>query len=271
MTMLLAVSAWGAWRQVPLFPSQRGSIWEELATEVPASLGGQDDSPTNFTRPDVELVYPWVEYNDSGSRFSFNENGTIVTLNGFHSKSDEAYAYQDYGTNYFSGNFEFQFDVEITEFDTNEEITVFALSNNPIGMAQDDWVGWAYGNIFVSYFHNLNLSQHRVYLQLPGISTYQNISSPVGTHWYFTVERDLTVGTHGTVYCYIYSDSGRETLLYTLSREMQTSVDSVSGNPEYSDYYLHKYRYLYAFNYGDTGGSTTYAVSGTISGLTRTD
>ena len=54
-----------------------------------------------------------------------------------------------------------------------------------------------------------------------------------GTVLYLKIVRDESVGTYGTIYCYIYSDADRTTLVDTLSVTLHTSKKD--------------YRYIYAF------------------------
>ncbi len=68
------------------------------------------------------------------------------------------------------------------------------------------------------------------------------------TQYWYELERDEAVGTYGTIYLRIYSNSSRTTLLDTLSIALHTS--------------LKDYRYLYVTNtLDDAGGSSATGYS----------
>lgn len=67
----------------------------------------------------------------------------------------------------------------------------------------------------------------------------------LSTPYYLKIKRDEAVGSFGTLYCYIYSDSGRTTLVTTLSIALHTSKKD--------------YQYIYGFtNWQHEDGAYTW-------------
>jgi len=80
-------------------------------------------------------------------------------------------------------------------------------------------------------------------------------SITVGTTYYLKIVRDESVGTYGTLYCYIYSDSARTTLLDTLTLTLSTAK--------------YDFRYLYALASYNAG--TAHEHSGYVENLSISD
>ena len=77
-------------------------------------------------------------------------------------------------------------------------------------------------------------------------NTYQDtVSVNKDTLYYLKIVRDEAVGTYGTLYVYVYSDSGRTTLVDTASLALHTSKKD--------------FRYLYGWlNYANEVGAYTF-------------
>jgi hypothetical protein len=73
----------------------------------------------------------------------------------------------------------------------------------------------------------------REYDATAGHTTDSYVGS-LATVYYLKIKRDEAVGTYGTLYCYIYSDSARTTLLDTLTVTLHTSKKD--------------FQYIYGFN-----------------------
>ncbi|MBI5598657.1 MAG: hypothetical protein HY890_02840 [Deltaproteobacteria bacterium] len=92
-----------------------------------------------------------------------------------------------------------------------------------------------------------------------GVDTYTDYDSSsyagsVGTVYYYKIRRDESVGLHGTIYLYIYSDSARTNLLSTLSLGLTKK--------------RYKFRYLYlTHNYAEAASG--YLGTGYIENIER--
>jgi len=136
---------------------------------------------------------------------------------------EDAYVYSDKGANYFAGNFEIQFTLRITaETGTNYTINgIWALTNllddlYGIYLASGDYLTLQISD----YLRNMTLWECDGGTQYGSATSY---SLTLNTDYYLTITRDESASTYGTLYCYIYSDFARTTLLSTLTRTLHTS------------------------------------------------
>lgn len=159
--------------------------------------------------------------------------------------SDSARVYKDYGAGYFSGDFE-------------HLITVYCNSSTVTGLAN---LVWAMSNattegvatattprIALRMYEETASSASLFFTEANdgGSSTDTNVSLSLNTPYYLKIKRDEAVGTYGTAYVYIYSDSGRTTLVDTLTV-------TLSGTA------TRDYRYLYAYaGWGSEVGSYSW-------------
>ncbi|NOY72948.1 MAG: hypothetical protein GXP14_11330, partial [Gammaproteobacteria bacterium] len=133
-----------------------------------------------------------------------------------------AKVYDDKGAAFFNGDFIHQFDSELTSSTTGS--SAYWLCNWLMADVVSNYIDIviANGDCLSTFFHG---SGTTFYLrEVDGGVEYQDTwTFTEGITYYFEVERDETVGTYGTIYCRIYSDSARTTLLVTLNVALNSS------------------------------------------------
>ena len=152
-------------------------------------------------------------------------------------RDETCYLYKDYGENYFNG-VTVNFDIRVTTFPSSGIMLVFGLSNtlNHIGV-------WGTSEPRVVFYNNAGIAR----LYFVGISSpYYGIS--LNTTYYC---RLIRAAGSDTANLYIYSDSGRTTLLTTLTNTVVAST---------------KWRYAFAMSSQNTGG-VAYATSGYVENI----
>lgn len=138
-------------------------------------------------------------------------------------RNEDAWVRYNFGTGYFSGNFQHQVVVAATGHLDAGIVAVWALTN-----IIDDLVGidTASGDyLAVELLYDTGASKYKLRIEeVDGGTPYtDDYEISVDTDYYLTISRDESVGTYGTLYCYIYSDAERTTLLDTLSLALHTS------------------------------------------------
>jgi hypothetical protein len=154
---------------------------------------------------------------DPNSRISKTATRTTFTA---LTRDEDAYVYYDYTANHFAGDFEHLLTIssDTTSGDLGDA-GLWQMTN-----ALDDRGGLYSANeptLFVSaYFGVLQLHEY----DSPA-ADYQsaNYSITANTPYYLKIKRDESVGTYGTIYCYVYTDAARTTLVATLSVALHTS------------------------------------------------
>lgn len=174
---------------------------------------------------------------------TYTENDTSGTITVTSSKidvsaipeQDDDYVVKDKGANHFDGDFE-----HLTEAYINSS-TVNGIHAIVWGMANVSNMVSTDGNakLFVRAYDDTS-AQFTC-----GYESAQDVGSvSANTLYYLKVVRDEAVGANGTLYCYIYSDSGRTTLVDTLVQALASKTD---------------FRYIYGFaNYGNEVGAYTW-------------
>lgn len=159
--------------------------------------------------------------------------------------SDDARVYKDMGAGHFAGDFE-------------HLITVYVNSSTVNGLAN---LVWGVSNTTTDEVTNLGSNGHwlRMYdengtngslafREMDGGAAYDDgtgLTLSLNTPYYLKCKRDEAVGTYGTVYVYIYSDSGRTTLVDTLSIAVHSSTKD--------------YQYVYAYaGWGSEAGAYSW-------------
>lgn len=134
----------------------------------------------------------------------------------------DQYVYYDFGDNHFNGNFEHLITIETPILD-GKAIALWMMGDSvaQFGSAEA-------GNFIALYFYN---SRIRIYEYYSG--HYEDSYSHSAIPYYITIERDETIGTYGTLYAYIYDNSGRTNLVDTISVALHQKAD---------------YRYLFIAN-----------------------
>ena len=175
-------------------------------------------------------TYTEVDPNSHISATSSRMTGTGINRN------ETAYAYYDKGADYFAA-LDIDFDFCITELSANDLFGITGISNT-LG-AQNTW---GVNDIRVTAYFPGG-TQARLYLGTSSGSDYMQIT--VGTTYYCTLER---VAGNAAVNLKVYSDSGRTTLLDTLTINISTAST--------------KHRYIYGISSQYTDHD--YAASGYV-------
>ncbi len=166
---------------------------------------------------------------------------------------EDAHVYKDKGVNSFSGNFTHLLTVKMTGGANDGEAYCWALTNLENTMRAIDVANGDYLSVYL-YYYSPNAS---ITIEECDGGTLHSDSYIINfaTPYYLKIVRDESVGTYGTLYCYIYSDSARTTLLHTLTETLNSSKKD--------------YRYLYALN--TLGAGTTQNTSGYCENLEFTE
>jgi len=198
-------------------------------------LGGYD---VDYT--DIDFTDPaWTE-EDPNTRITVAADKVSWAA---LTKNENAWVVYDFTAGYFDGDFRHELEVKQTAADNGGWIFFWALTNivddmKGIDDASGDFIGLGIEDAAGSPKIELR--------ECDGGSTYASALTGLteGTLYYITVVRDENIGTHGTVYCYIYSDSGRTILLGKLEIALHSSKKD--------------YRYLYACNTWNSGAAAAH-------------
>lgn len=163
-------------------------------------------------------------------------------------KSDSSsYQYYDWGANYWAGSIEVLGQFQITSGSVQNELCVIAPLGNAVGSYDqvNDVIGGRYFRSTTNMTWQL--------CEKSGGTQYTDAAYNISanTAYYYKLVIDRNVGTYGTAYLYLYSNSSRTTLLNTQSIALHSNVS---------------YRYSYgaqSFNLSDSAPAT----SGTISNV----
>jgi hypothetical protein len=159
-------------------------------------------------------------------------------------RNADAYVYKDKGAAHFGGNFEHLIDINVSSAQQDGFVVCWTLAN-----LVNDWKGIddAGGDLLSVAPYSSSTTQIAIYLyeMVAGTFYYDATAALANGTYYLKIKRDESVGTYGTLYCYIYSNTARTTLLDTLVLTLHEKED---------------FRYLYATqSYND---NTTYQQTG---------
>ena len=187
---------------------------------------------------------------DPNNRFTVTTNNIdVVGL----SRTEDAWVVDDKGVDHFDGDYEHLVDIEVLTGTSSNALAV------PWGLSTEV-------NDFNDIANVNKTGLNGIYLQggsgtfsfvmiegLTGGSPAYDVSSggSLDTPYYLTMVRDEAIGTFGTLYCYIYSDLSRTTLVDTLSLALREKKD---------------FQYVYGADSWNTGGATE-AFDGSFSNL----
>lgn len=155
-------------------------------------------------------------------------------------RNEDAYVYADKGVGHFDGDYEHLLEAQISL--PTEQIAwaahwVLANLVDDVKGIQD-----ASGDAhYVFSIYHPTVPDYRLYLgELNGgTATTDYGVILVDTRYYLKVKRDEAVGVNGTLYCYIYSDAARTTLVDTLTVTLTEKQD---------------FRYVYVTNTWNSAG-----------------
>lgn len=152
-------------------------------------------------------------------------------------ESDDDFVYSDKTADHFDGDFTHQVEVYLNSTTANGiHASIWALSNSITAVSTDIGTGISC-RAYDEGELRLTASHSGAQDVVTGLS--------LNTLYYLEIERDEAVGTYGTLYVRIYSDSDRTILVDTATQALQTA--------------LYDYRYVYGFmNYGNEAGSYTW-------------
>ena len=139
-------------------------------------------------------------------------------------RNESTYLYKDFGVDYFSGDFNILFAFDTDAGDNGGIVYAIGMANSI-----DDWTGikTASGDaIAVEVIGHSSAAQitHLV-VELDGGTEYPSSQHPANftNYVYGILRRDESVGTYGTIYLDIYTDSARTNLVTTRSVALHSS------------------------------------------------
>lgn len=147
------------------------------------------------------------------------------------------YVYKDFGVDYFAADFLFNFEFYINVLNANDNQNSPWLMSNYIGGTSAHQAQSAGDRKYYHVqLHQAGVANVDLYFHewTPDGDFYTSWASPANnTIYYCQVERDEDVGTYGTLYLRIYSDSAHTDLITTLTNTLHTEK--------------YNFRYMYAF------------------------
>lgn len=166
----------------------------------------------------IEDYTSWQEVDPNGR---LTRNTANVTWAGL-TEDEDAYVYKNFGDNFFSGDFVHYLTLEVTDYTNGHNLGVWALTN-----------------ILNDLYDIQNVSGDALVVNLAGatpkLTCFQvagggglqgnSIDIVEDTPYYLKIVRDEAVGDDGTLYCYIYDDEERTSLVGTSSVALDSKVD----------------------------------------------
>lgn len=178
--------------------------------------------------PVVDPIEDFTTYTEDDPLTKITVDSNTVSWDDLKRGADSR-VYKDKGVNHFDGDFEHLEDVRLSATTDYGRPIVWrlanAVNNTPFNNAVTLFVvNYGYNNDFEIW-------------EGDGSASYSDVGATSGwalnTTYYLKIKRDEAVGTYGTFYCYVYTNSERTTLQETLSVTLHIKTD---------------FRYLYAFN-----------------------
>lgn len=160
---------------------------------------------------------------DPNSRFTITSSR--VTFTDMRAGDDATYVYLDKGAAFFDSSFVQPLTISITSSEQGGAINhLWALTNDI-----DDFrglVGASKDFLTLQLSHPQSPNETQLHLrEVDGGTEYNSAKYVIteGTVYYLKITRDESMGTHGTLYCYIYSNAARTTPLATRSITLHSS------------------------------------------------
>jgi len=166
-------------------------------------------------------------YTETDPNSHISVTSSRSTFTAMH-RSEDAYVYKDKGVDHFNGDYEHLVTVYFDAYALDGFGVVWALTN-----VIDDWYA-IYNSTDIEhevtlYRYTGNGGESQLYVReltasIGGFTDdYGAIS--MDTLYYLKIKRDEAVGDNGTLYCYIYTDSGRTNLHDTLAIALADKYD----------------------------------------------
>jgi len=171
------------------------------------------------------LVYEdFTTYEEEDPLGHISKTASRVTVTNI-SIDEVAYVVKDKGVDHFDGDFEHLIDIRCTaRSGENCQYDVWSLGNTKthrIGEAE------TFDVFFIQY--GVDPGTLRIGLiERHGNVEYMDISTTLfsnNTTYYLKIKRDESIGTYGRLYCYIYSDAARTSLIETLQLDLHAKTD----------------------------------------------
>lgn len=203
----------------------------------------------------------FTTYTESDADGVLSQTTTKATFTNADYHAD-TYLYKDYGVAHFNASFRFNLDFRATAIASSlSTYNLFGLSNylgtqNALDNANRPFLGvgiqdWNNGTQKYPFL---------LFEQKPGGSgfyyDYSTFSFDLNTTYYLQIFYDSTVGTYGTIYCYVYSSDADRTAGTNVIDTMTVTLHEAPS-----------FRYLYAFQIYTNNGATTNDVSGYVENL----
>ncbi|MDY6789676.1 MAG: putative phage tail protein [Thermodesulfobacteriota bacterium] len=170
--------------------------------------------------------------------------------------NEDAWVRKNFGIDFFSGNFNHQLIVRATGHDDAGMAAVWAMSNTIDDLKGIQDASGDFLALIMLYDTGATAYKLRLCECDSGTLYNDEYTIAVDTEYYLAVHRDESVGSFGTLYCYIYSDTERTDLFTTLSIALHTSKKD--------------FRYLFGVNsYNSTEAAKK--LSGVVSYLKLTE
>lgn len=188
----------------------------------------------------------FTEYTEVDSAGCITITATKINVVNCPTRYSENYIYKDFGANHFKGDFIFKFTIYSNNCSSGILPVLWIMSNivdipYNIRTTNADFLAlWLWDNKLWLYEGVAGAEYY---------DSYTTGGSPFTR--YITLHRNESIGTYGTLYCYIYSDAARTILLDTLSITLHKKTD---------------FRYLFPFS-GYSLGSVGYFWTGYIENL----
>ena len=201
---------------------------EAFALMAKASPGMMGSVGSGATAPSP-ILQDFTTFTNVSTGFTV-VNATSITYTSLPSQSNSSYVYKDFGVGYFRVNFTHYVDMVLTSFTGvgDSLAVVWELSNN-VGAMMGNNAANGYLLVYVIGSAGTGISHINIEEGVGSGISYDSNSYPTsgalsaGSTYYLSIVRNSSVGTYGTLYCYVYDTSahrlagGGTGLLGTLS------------------------------------------------------
>src|SRR3990167_4178559 len=167
------------------------------------------------------FLFPSIVFGATEDLTTFTEtdSGTDITVTATRATADTmrrdavSSVHKDYGASYFSGTFRHDFEVFWSaNSGTNGFGVPYSLSNTAPASGAITYQNVSAANVGIMASLFYDGSTTKLYFREHAGDVEQSIALTLSTIYYCTVQRTI-----GSVQCYVFSDSGRTTLVATLT------------------------------------------------------